>query len=134
MHSIDRVPILFIVSQKYFQSLNANMATVHCYQSPCQQFDHSFAIPIKPQGPSINDVKQVGGRGVCFFVTLCMKVQVKHPFQRDRGGIWSKLRDVIYECPLSRTPTAQVSTGSPSCTTLHSWSFKLAFSDKIPIF
>ena len=42
-------------------------------------------------------------QGVCTCLTLCMKVKVKHPFQHDRGGganFGSKLRDVIYKCPL----------------------------------
>ena len=30
--------------------------------------------------PFINDVTQVGGKGVSGFVTLCMKVLVKYPF------------------------------------------------------
>ena len=37
-------------------------------------------------GSSINDVMQVGGRGVVTFVILCMKVQEKQSFKRDRGG------------------------------------------------
>ena len=43
-----------------------------------------FYLDLYDKGPSINDVTQVGGVGMYFCDTL-----------------YEKLRDVIYECPLS---------------------------------
>ena len=63
-------------------------------------FYFCYSFPFAGKGPFINDVTQVGGRGLGDFVTLCMMVQVKYPFYRDRGergvNFGSKLRDVIY--------------------------------------
>ena len=56
------------------------------------------------KGPFINDVTQVGERGEWFCDTMYEGVG-KMPilaWQRGRGGNFgSKLRDVIYECPLN---------------------------------
>ena len=80
-----------------FKGLSKNQ-----FVGSCSQLNPSQLVPRLGKGLFMNDVTQIGGRGVGIFVTQVLKTKGKWEWPRGvgEGQKSSNLSDVIYESPL----------------------------------